>query len=64
MIRLGLYGAGNRTRTLLKTLIQDQFYCVEAVYDLNKQSSESLTGMFGGRVCNTPEELVPGSVKT
>ena len=41
MIRLGLYGAGNRTRALLNSLIQDQFYCVESVYDLNLKASES-----------------------
>ncbi|MBR2440029.1 MAG: Gfo/Idh/MocA family oxidoreductase [Lentisphaeria bacterium] len=58
MIRLGLYGAGNRTRALLNSLIQDQFYCVESVYDLNLKASESLSETFGGKICRTPEELV------
>ena len=58
MFKLGLYGAGNRTRALLNALIQDRFYCVHAVYDLVPQSSESLAEKYGGKVCQSPEELI------
>lgn len=58
MIKLGLYGAGARTKTLLDALIQDRFYCVHAVYDLVPQASKALTEQYGGKVCNTADDLI------
>ncbi|OQA87218.1 MAG: Glucose-6-phosphate 3-dehydrogenase [Lentisphaerae bacterium ADurb.Bin242] len=57
MIRLGLYGSGNRTRALLNSLLHDKFYKVHAVYDINRDSAETLVRQFGGAVCNSAEEL-------
>ena len=57
MINLGLYGCGNRTKALLNTLINDNFYKVHAAYDLSRASAESLVDQFGGTVCNSAEEL-------
>lgn len=58
MIRLGLYGSGNRSKALLSSLIHDKFYGVQAIYDLNPASSESLREQFGGTVCHSVEELL------
>lgn len=57
MIRLGLYGSGNRTKALLDSLINDGFYNVHAVYDLDRESASSLAGKYGGTVCGTADEL-------
>ena len=57
MIRLGLYGCGKRTAALLDSLIQDNFYMVHAVFDLNRESAEKLAGKYGGTVCRSPEDL-------
>ena len=43
MIRLGLYGTGNRTKTLLDSLGGDGFYKVHAAYDWNRESAAALT---------------------
>ncbi|MBO5724709.1 MAG: Gfo/Idh/MocA family oxidoreductase [Lentisphaeria bacterium] len=61
MIRLGLYGAGNRTKALLDALWLDELYRVECVYDINPAQSEALAACYGGKVCCTPEELVSNS---
>ena len=58
MIRLGLYGCGRRTKTLLNSLIQDHFYRVEAAFDQNPSQAETMTAEFGGRICRTADELV------
>ena len=58
MIRLGLYGTGNRTKSLLDSLCNDDFYKVHGAYDLNQDSAEALASKYGGTVCRTPEELV------
>jgi len=55
MIKLGLYGCGKRTKALLDSLCQDNFYKVQAAYDLNGESVASHTAAYGGRGCNTPE---------
>ena len=57
MIRLGLYGAGNRTKALLDALWLDEFYCVESVYDIQKSQADSLCARYGGKVCSTADEL-------
>ena len=38
MIKLGLYGSGSRTKALIDSLIQDEFYQVCAAYDLDRES--------------------------
>lgn len=58
MIKLGLYGCGNRTKALLNALIQDGFYQVHAAFDLFPASAEALTAQYGGTVCRTSEELL------
>ena len=50
MIRLGLYGTGNRTKTLLDSLGGDGFYKVHAAYDRNRESAAALTAKYGGTV--------------
>ena len=57
MIKLGLYGCGNRTKALLNALRHDSFYTVHALYDLNPASAQALSQRFGGKICNTEEEL-------
>ena len=58
MIKLGLYGSGNRTRALIDSLIQDEFYTVRAVYDLNRDSAAALASKYGGTVCESADELI------
>lgn len=58
MIRLGLYGSGNRTKTLVDSLIHDDFYKVHAVYDLSQESAAALAAKYGGTVCKSADELV------
>lgn len=58
MIKLGIYGCGNRTKALLNALIQDGFYQVHAAFDLDHSSAEALTAKYGGTVCRTAEELI------
>ena len=57
MIRLGLYGTGNRTKTLLDSLGGDGFYKVHAAYDRNRESAAALTAKYGGTVCRSADEL-------
>ena len=42
MIKLALYGCGNRTKQLLDALRSDEFYCVHAAFDVNMQAAEEL----------------------
>ncbi|MEA4823995.1 MAG: hypothetical protein VB111_07775 [Clostridiaceae bacterium] len=55
MIRLGLYGCGRRTQALLDSLIQDDFYRVQAAFYLVPASAEALTAKYGGAVCIPPK---------
>ena len=57
MIRLGLYGTGNRTKTLLDSLGGDGFYKVHAAYDRTRESAAALTAKYGGTVCRSADEL-------
>ena len=58
MIKLALYGCGNRTKQLLDALRSDEFYCVHAVFDINTEAAESLVKEYGGKVCKSKEELI------
>lgn len=58
MIKLGLYGAGNRTKSLIDTFKYDEFYKIHAVYDLNEKAAEALASQYGGTVCKSADELV------
>ncbi len=58
MIKLGVYGCGNRTKQLLNSLINDNFYEVAAAYDLVAEATEAFTAQYGGVVCKTPEEIM------
>ncbi len=58
MFRLALYGCGNRTVTLVKSLILDKFYEVGALFDLDPRAMEKVQTMFGGKICRTEEELL------
>ena len=58
MIRLGLYGCGNRTKALLDSLIQDEFYKVHAAYDLRRESAAALVAQYGGTGCENADEFV------
>ena len=57
MIKLGLYGCGNRTKSLIDTLKYDEFYKVHAAYDLNESAAKALTEKYGGTVCHSADEL-------
>ena len=58
MIKLALYGCGNRTKQLLDALRSDEFYCVHAAFDVNLQAAEDLVREYGGTVCKSKEELI------
>ena len=58
MIKLALYGCGNRTKQLLDSLRADEFYCVHAVFDINTDAAEALVKEYGGKVCKSKEELI------
>ena len=58
MIKLALYGCGNRTKQLLDALRADDFYCVHSVYDINRDAAEKLVNEYGGRICESKEDLI------
>lgn len=58
MIRLGLYGCGERTWSLLNSLIRDEFYCVQASFDLSEAAVQKTVAEFGGKACRSAEELI------
>jgi len=58
IVRLGLYGCGNRTRALLDSLYGEDEYQVVAAYDICRESVESLCRKYGGKVCSNADELV------
>lgn len=58
MIKLGLYGCGERTWSLLNSLIKDEFYCVTAAYDLSEKALQNTVTEFGGKPCRSAEELI------
>ena len=58
MIKLGLYGCGERTWALLNALIKDEFYCVAASYDLSENAVRKTVEEFGGKACKSAEELI------
>ena len=58
MFNLALYGAGNRTKALINSLLTDGFYKIHAVYDLVPESAKALAETYNCKVCSTPEDLI------
>lgn len=58
MIKLGLYGCGNRTKTLLDSLRNDKLYEVAALYDINQTAMQIMHREYGGVVCKSSEKLI------
>ncbi|MFW5798050.1 MAG: Gfo/Idh/MocA family protein [Planctomycetota bacterium] len=57
-LRLGLYGCGARTRTLLNNVKGVIDFEVAAAYDLIDTSAREVADNYGGRVVETPEALM------
>jgi len=57
-VKLGLYGCGNRTQALLNTLYGEDEYQVVALFDLRRESMQTVAEKYGGKPCQTAEELV------
>jgi len=58
VVRLGLYGCGNRTRALLDSLYGEDEYRVVAAYDIVGEAVETVVERYGGRACASEEELL------
>ncbi len=58
MIKLGLYGCGNRTKVLLDSLRYDELYEVTALYDIIPSAMERIQNEYGGTICSSPDELI------
>ena len=61
MIKLGLYGCGNRTKALLDSLRYDDLYGVAASYDTNPAAMAQIQKEYGGKICSSPDELIESS---
>ena len=58
MFKLALYGAGNRTKALINSLLFDDHYKIHSVYDLNFSSARALAEEYNCKHCRTPEDLI------
>lgn len=52
-VKLGLYGCGNRTRTLLESLEGEGAFEVVSAYDLRPDAARTLCERFGGTACDS-----------
>lgn len=57
-IRLGLYGCGARTNSLVSVLWGDEPVAVAAGYDVVEEAARKTCDKFGGRVCKSSQELL------
>ena len=58
MFTLALYGAGNRTKALINSLLFDGHYKIHSVYDLNPGAAKALAEEYNCKFCSTPEDLI------
>lgn len=58
VIKLGLYGCGNRTKALLDAVPADGNYEITAAYDIAKEATQNLCRQYGGKICADSSELV------
>ena len=58
MFNLALYGAGNRTKALIDSLLFDNFYKIHSVYDLNPAAAKALAETYNCKFCSTAEDLI------
>ena len=58
MVRLGLYGCGNRTKALLNSLRNDGLYEVVSLYDISPDAMKETQKEYGGIICASQDELI------
>ena len=58
MFKLALYGAGNRTKALINSLLYDDFYKIHSVFDINFSAAKALSEEYNCKHCRTSEELL------
>lgn len=57
-VKLGLYGCGGRTRTLMESLEGEGAYEVVSAFDVKKEATKGLCDRFGGKPCRSAEEML------